>query len=84
MTRKEYIQQQAKLYAPNDIGIQGAFEVAAEWADSHPRKGLVDILKVCEWLRVYHEDYTDKFDGDDTVYLRTSELIEDLRKAMEE
>lgn len=28
------------------------FIAGAEWADTHPRKGLVDIDKACRWLNV--------------------------------
>ena len=34
--------------------VQGAL-----WADEHPRKGLVDIEKVCEWLALNAEVYGD-------------------------
>ena len=57
MTRKEKIQQSAlELYPPiysssreRDAYIQGA-----EWADKHPREGLVDIEKVVEWLEAHN------------------------------
>lgn len=44
------------------------FIAGANWADEHPRKGLVDIDKVCEFLRTTTFPY---------------KLIEKLRKAME-
>lgn len=44
MTREEEIKIQARLYSPNDIGVQGAFEVSAEWADR------TMINKACKWL----------------------------------
>lgn len=70
-----------------DLGTQcsmivSAFKKGVDWSDNHPRKGLVDINKACEWLkgnladRIYNRDcYFDTF----------AELfIEDFRKAMEE
>ena len=48
----------------------------AEWADIHPRKGLVDIEKVCEWLEEHLLDYWQKASTD------TEEFIGDLKKAM--
>lgn len=47
------------------------FEAGVEWADAHPRKGLVDIDRVCEFLRTY----------DKAAF--PYRLIDDLRKIME-
>ena len=46
-----------------------------KWADENPKKGLVDIDRVCEWL----DDHLDDYGHDYYDY-----LIADLRKAMEE
>jgi len=34
-----------------------AFVAGAKWADRNPRKGLVDIDKVCEWLEENLDNY---------------------------
>jgi hypothetical protein len=82
MTREEEIKQAAKNRAdqyehPVDWNncyhhyIQGA-----EWADQHPRKGLVDIEKVIEYMKK-----NSRFN----YLLETDwEVLEDLRKAMED
>ena len=43
---------------------------AIDWADAHPRKGLMDIEKACEWLNE-HTVLSEKW------------IIEDFCKAME-
>lgn len=83
MTREEEIKQAAKNRAdqyehPVDWNncyhhyIQGV-----EWADQHPRKGLVDIEKACEWLSDYIKYFNLWEDG-------TQRDVEEFRKAMEE
>lgn len=47
--------------------IQKAFESGANWADEHPKEGLVPIDRVCAYLEMRLDDY----------------IIRDLRKAME-
>jgi hypothetical protein len=32
--------------------IVGAFTKGVNWSDNHPRKGLVNIERACEWLDV--------------------------------
>lgn len=80
MTREEQRNNAAIEYA-NAVtgGNQDAwFDVvfkthqdATAWADEHPRKGLVSINRVCEFLRTY----------DKAAF--PYRLIEDLRKSME-
>ena len=53
----------------------GDFIKGAEWADSHSRKGLVDIKKVCTFLHGVRLDYYAE---------HNDELINDLRIAIEE
>ena len=53
------------------------FIEGARWADEHPRKGLVDINKVCQWLRYYRWKYEDSREGNEV-------MEKDIRKAMEE
>ena len=57
-----------------------AFIQGALWADSCPRKGLVDIEKACEWLKDNIHDYymTGEFEQ------WFDDMFEDFRKAMEE
>ena len=58
MTRQEEIDKQAKIYADIDSIIPAGSELSdkvgfregAQWADKHPREGLVDIEKACDWL----------------------------------
>lgn len=55
MTREELLLNEANGYAFDlDCGDlntnRDTFIAGAEWADSHPRKGLVDIKKVSIWL----------------------------------
>lgn len=45
---------------------------AMEWADEHPRKGLVDIDEACEWLRTTN------------IGAFPYKLIVEFRKAMEQ
>lgn len=72
MTREEEIKTQARLYSPNDIGIQGAFEVSARWADR------TMIEKACKWLKDYAHMYVSETTGD----LNEGDLINDFRKDM--
>lgn len=51
------------------------FNLGASWADERPRKGLVDVEKVCEWLKEQKEMVGVSFQDD---------FYERFRKAMEE
>ena len=52
---------------------------AIDWADEHPRKGLVDIDKVCKWFEEnLHMYNTSECEGD------RIDFVEDFKKAMEE
>ena len=55
---------------------QRLFMDGAEYADSHPRKGLADIEKAVEWLDDNFEKYND------FVGLMRKPLIKAFRKAM--
>ena len=64
---------------------RGPFIAGAEWADQHPRKGLVDIEKACEWIKQNISRYlfnTGKLD--EYIPTCSNKLYEDLKKAMEE
>jgi len=91
MTRKEEILQAADKYIhkrvyEEDCGRTGdtfsAFIEGSEWANSHPRKGLVDIDKVCEWIKEYGNAYITATEEDG--YYLDRDLISDLKKSMEE
>lgn len=59
---------------------QWGFQVGAEWADKHPRKGLLDIDKVCEYLKtLQYQEYS----GGPMIRLVTDEDIENLKKRFE-
>ena len=74
--RDEEIVQYAMSFKGKDVEDEELKEIirlaiidGAKWADEHPRKGMVDIDKVCKYL------WEDKY---------SKEQIEKLRKAMEE
>ena len=87
MTRKEEIKKGAFDAFPNEGWERQrvSFVQGALWADEHPRKGLLDIEKVCEWLENNMHDY---FDGDNEFavcdcFLTKENFIEQLKKEME-
>lgn len=70
-----YMERKCELFEVKDIThdfVQGAI-----YADQHPRKGLVDIEKACEWLSDYIKYFNFWEDG-------TQRDVEEFRKAMEE
>lgn len=78
MTREEEIFKEAQEFEENNTNINSevgetsifdTFIAGAEWADSHSRKGLVDIDKVCNFLDGYS-------------FIPTY-VIKELRKVME-
>lgn len=79
MTREEEIKQGSIDYIGpvNECNPLSwiSFREGAKWADSHPRKGLVDIDKVCEWL-------IENCPTNDGCELYV--FIKDFQKAMEE
>lgn len=82
MTREEEIKQASELAYPYSNGVftdgmRDCFIKGAEWTDQHPRKGLVDIEKACEWLSDYIKYFNFWEDG-------TQRDVEEFRKAMEE
>ena len=96
MTREEEIQEAAEHYeqvdATNlacDYGWgdrdiqQQCFKAGVEWADQHPRKGLVDIEKVCDFIEENIDNYL-YINRDWNAPQIKSNFIEDLRKAMED
>lgn len=85
-TRKEQIEKVSEKWAESasdglyyDKGPlkrcrKGGFVAGAKWADEHPREGLVDIEKVCEWWSEV---------PDDTYGFNPCRIyMDDFRKAM--
>ena len=62
------------------------FRAGAKWADENPRKGLVDIEKVCNFLsNIDIKKYTSSItDGVGFVNIHIGDIIEDMKKSMEE
>lgn len=83
MKRKEEINEQCFVNGFNDHDKE-IFTIGVEWADSRPRKGLVDIEKACEWLEEHVREYKyydpDCSDGNIDV----DDLVYTFKKAMEE
>ena len=78
MTREEEIQQAAIDACGNTV--DWAFRMGAQWSDSHPHKGLVDIDKVCDWL-INHNDYIcGSTNG--IARFNMEQLVNDFKKAM--
>ena len=73
MKRKEEINEQCFVNGFNDHDKE-IFTIGVEWADSRPRKGLVDIDKAYEWIADHITEYLDRSDW----------MAEEFRKAMEE
>ena len=62
-----------------------SFINGAKWADENPRKGLVNIEKVCKWLEQNISRYlfnTGKLD--EYIPTCSDKLYDDLKKAMKE
>ena len=78
MTREEEIKQGSIDYMGpvNEFNPLPwiAFREGAKWADSCPRKGLVDIDRASEWIALHITEYLDRSDW----------MAEDFKKAMEE
>lgn len=52
MKRQDEMEEFAKGYTSLYVDDNyEAIKAGVEWADEHPRKGLVDIEKACEWLQ---------------------------------
>ena len=87
MNREEEMEEFAKGYASLYVDNNYyAIKAGVEWADEHPRKGLVDIEKVCNFLnnidiKKYISSLTD---GVGFVNIHIGDIIEDMKKALEE
>lgn len=82
MTREEQIEQQALLdenaYVDNNYF---AFKRGVEWADKHPKKGLISLEDAVSWL----EEQFDKFkteDGRPMTFCNKKDFIKAFKKAM--
>lgn len=92
MTREEERQIAAEQAYPYVGGIKGIicensipiFVQGAEWTDEHPRKGMVDIEKVCEFVLNNLHHYVEYSKVTDGIVCYNYKFSEDLRKAMEE
>lgn len=87
MTREELLYNEANKYAFDlDVGDlntnRDTFIDGAKWADEHPRKGLVDIDKACEWLNYVLRNGC--FVNNDVGEREIKAVIEDFKKKMEE
>lgn len=74
-----YMERKCELFEVKDIAhdfVQGAI-----YADQHPRKGLWEAEKVCEWLKenAWLYDIVQVH----CVQTNIDDIIHDLRKAME-
>ena len=92
MEREKQIYEAGQLYSDSMDEFQryhtypkGAFIDGANWADENPKKGLVSIDKVCEWLnsadmRMYViADHT----SSNINRFNMNKFISDFREAME-
>lgn len=64
MARNEQIYQAAQRYSDSMDEFQRyhtyprtAFIDGAEWADKHPKEGMVSLSEVCTWLQNNIDDY---------------------------
>lgn len=85
MTRKETAKKVSKLVYGTKMGRATCFERGVDWADRHPRKGLVDIDKACAWLAENFIDECGHIAAEGTcISFNTKPAVEAFRKAMEE
>ena len=80
MTREELLKQAAEEY-DDSLYREDCFIAGAKWADKHPKKGFVDIEKVCDYLK--NLGYQ-RYPGAPMERIIDDDELEDLRKAMEE
>ena len=87
MDSKKALELSRKAYPTNEnlrIAYMLGLNKGWDLHDEHPRKGLVDIEKVCEWLTQNFLNYMKyHHDGEKVYYTYNNEkLIDDLKKAM--
>lgn len=54
----------------------------AKWADTNPKKRMINIDKACEWLR-NNIDFYIETNYDDDFRVDIEQLLKDISKAME-
>lgn len=85
MTREEFKINKAKEMYPaggqNSLQFRTGFCTGFDYADSHPRKGLVDIEKVVKWI-LENADKHIWYDETENECGITNDFIDDLRRAM--
>lgn len=89
MTRKEEIQQASFEYhsKPYLGAIKDDFVNGAEWADEHPKEGMVSIDKACDFIKVNAYKYGKikiSMHGLPSFDFRTDTFINDLKQMLEE
>ena len=71
-----------------EVAKTAAFIAGAKWADEHPKDGLVNLDKVCEWLENKCENKREYISGlvggPCSINIMFENISKDLRKAMEE
>ena len=82
MTREEQINEYLKeRNIPVDSLEANSIKEGIDWADEHPKGGLVSIDKVCKYLEsLTYQDY----DGAPLERYVSDYIINNLRKTMEE
>lgn len=85
MNREEEITKAGFNNYPEDTTLRRIFEFGAEWADENPRKGIVDIDKVCNFLsNIDIKKYISSLsDSVWFVNIHIGDIIEDMKKAVE-
>ena len=77
MTRKERLKKYLEEHnIPIDSLEANSILEGIEWADEHPKEGLVSIDKVCEWIEEHMREFC--------MEAAESAMISWLRKSMEE
>lgn len=82
--RDEAIMNDFNRYSAEIISalVQRSVIQGAEWADQHPRKGLVDIEKIVEWIENNVEKYLYFHKEFNKPAINEFQLTEDLKKAV--
>ena len=62
--------------------LRSAFKKGARWSDAHPRKGLVDIDAVCQFLSDRITDITYINEDNTNEHYDKDEFIEELRNTL--
>ena len=97
MKREEQIEEAGKIYSETCVALKfpakrfnlkvsdiiAAHRNGAEWADEHPKEGMVNIEDVCTWIKEHLIFQDDKwYTGNETCIV--DNVIEDLRKYVKE